>query len=91
LDKRVVTEIPNRKVSTMNTKEQFALALRIIGVLGLIYIVRTFVRTTMPPAGILIARLVCAVIGVYFIRGAFLLVEFAYPGAAAKSPEIAKT
>jgi len=40
----------------MNTKEQFALALRIIGVLGLIYIVRTFVRTTMPPAGILIAR-----------------------------------
>jgi len=91
LDKRVVTGIPNRKVSTMNTKEQFALALRVIGVLGIIYIVRSFVRTISPPAGILIVRLVCAIVGVYFIRGACLVVNFAYPGATAKPPESAKT
>jgi hypothetical protein len=91
LDKRAVPEIPNRKVSTMNTKEQFALALRVIGVLGIIYIFRAFVRNISPPAGILIVRLVCAVIGVYFIRGASLVVNFAYPGTAAKSSESAKT
>jgi hypothetical protein len=75
----------------MNTKEQFALALRVIGVLGIIYIVRAFVRNISPPADILIVRLVCAVIGVYMIRGASCVVEFAYPGAAAKPPESAKT
>jgi hypothetical protein len=75
----------------MNTKEQFALALRVIGVLGIIYIVRSFERSFSPPLGILIARLVCVIIGVYFIRGAALLVDFAYPGATAKSPESAKT
>jgi len=70
----------------MNTKEQFALALRIIGVLGVIYITRAFVRTTLPPVGTLVVRLVCAMIGVYFIRGASMVVNFAYPGSAAKSP-----
>jgi hypothetical protein len=74
----------------MNTKEQFALALRIIGVLGIIYIVRAFERSISPPACILITRLVCAIIGVYFIRGGALVVNFAYPGETAKSPESAK-
>ena len=75
----------------MNTKEQFALALRIIGVLGIIYIVRSFERSISPPVGILITRLVCAIIGVYLIRGASLVVDFAYPGATAKSPESAES
>ncbi len=75
----------------MNTKEQFALALRIIGVLGIIYIVRAFERNILPPAAILIIRLVCAGIGIYLIRGGSLLVNFAYPGTATKSPESGKT
>ena len=63
----------------MKPSEAFALALRIIGVLGIIYLVRSFIWHPSPPAVILILKLACAVIGVYFIRGASLLVAFAYP------------
>jgi hypothetical protein len=75
----VITETPNKKVSTMKPQEQFALALRIIGVLGMIYIVRAFVRVPSPTNLALIVRLASILIGAYLIRGATLLVKFAYP------------
>ena len=68
----------------MKPKEQFALALRVIGVLGIAYIWRAFARNASPPALLLILRIVSLLIGVYFIRGASLLVKFAYP---ASTPE----
>jgi hypothetical protein len=63
----------------MKAREQFALALRIIGVLGIAYVVRTFVRNPAPMTLALIARVVSVLIGAYFIRGASLLVKIAYP------------
>ncbi|MGA2659404.1 MAG: hypothetical protein ABSH34_18015 [Verrucomicrobiota bacterium] len=63
----------------MNAKEQFALALRIIGVLSLMYILRTFIRNPSPKVAMLIVELACAAIGVCFIRGMPSLVKFAYP------------
>jgi hypothetical protein len=63
----------------MKPREQFALALRIIGVLGIAYVVRTFVRNPSPAMLALIARVVSVLIGAYFIRGAALLVKIAYP------------
>jgi hypothetical protein len=71
----------------MKAKEQFALALRIIGVLGIMYILRSFVRNVSPPIVDLIVRLVCAAIGVYLIRGAPQLVAFAYPESTPATPE----
>jgi hypothetical protein len=71
----------------MKPNEQFALALRIIGVLGLIYVLRTFVRNPHPEFVFLIIRIVCAVIGVYLIRGAAMLVKFAYPQTALEREE----
>ena len=72
----------------MNKKEQFALALRIIGVLGIIYIARAFTRLP-DPGGLYwwISRLVCLAIGVYFVRGACLVVNFAYPQSAPEQPD----
>ena len=70
---------PNSEINTMKPQEQFALALRIIGVLSLMYLLRAFVRNASPPAIILIIRLACAVIAVLMIRGAPALVKFAYP------------
>jgi hypothetical protein len=74
----------------MKSKEQFALALRIIGVLGIMYLLRTFVRNHSPATVVLILRLVCAVIGVYLIRGAPRLVRFAYPESTPETPEKTK-
>lgn len=71
----------------MKPQEQFALALRIIGVLSLIYILRTFVRIPSPPALILIIRIACAVVAILLIRGAPPLVKFAYPDSARATPE----
>ena len=84
---QVINATPNRKVGTMKAKEQFALALRIIGVLGIMYVLRTFVRNPSPAIVVLIIRLVFAVIGVYLIRGAPQLVRFAYPESAPETPE----
>jgi hypothetical protein len=67
----------------MKPQEQFALALRIIGVLGMIYIVRAFVRHALPTNLALIGRVASILIGAYFIRGAPLLVKFAYPESMA--------
>lgn len=72
----------------MNAKEQFALAVRIIGVLSLLYIVRTFIRSPSPAAVALVERVACAVIAVWFIRGIRPLIEFAYPNS--EPPEKAK-
>jgi hypothetical protein len=72
----------------MNTKEHFALALRIIGVLSLMYVLRTFVRNPSPAIAILIVRLACAAVGVWLVRGMPPLVKFAYPDS--EPPEKAK-
>lgn len=71
----------------MKPKEQFALAIRVIGVLGIMYIARHFAWNPSPGVRTLVARLVCLAIGVYFIRGAALLVNFAYPEPTPASPE----
>ena len=63
----------------MKAKEQFALVLRIIGVLGMMYVLRSFVRTPWPGVVFVIIRLLYLAIGAYFIRGAPRLVQFAYP------------
>ena len=63
----------------MKPTEQFALALRIIGVLGIAYIARAFVWNPAPPIHSLIFRIASVLIGAYFIRGAPLLVKLAYP------------
>jgi hypothetical protein len=69
----------SRKVKEMKPREQFALALRVIGLLGIAYVLRTVVRNPVPPTSLLIVRVVSVLIGAYFIRGASLLVKFAYP------------
>jgi len=71
----------------MKAKEQFALALRVIGVLGIIYVLRAFVRSPLPEVVVLVVRVACAVCGLYLIRGAPLLVKFAYPDSTAEPPE----
>jgi hypothetical protein len=65
----------------MKPNEQFALALRIIGVIGIAYVARAFVRNAAPTTLILVLRVASLLVGVYFIRGASLLVNFAYPGS----------
>ncbi len=69
----------------MKAKEQFALVLRVIAVLGLIYLARSVLRNASPNAMFLITRLVAAVIGLYLLRGAPLLVRFAYPEEPAEA------
>jgi len=68
----------------MNSKEWFELFLRIIGVLGIIIIVRhaLYLSPVCPMHGclfILIKRVIGVLVGLYLIRGAPLLVKFAYP------------
>jgi hypothetical protein len=75
----VIAETTRRRVIEMKPREQFALALRIIGVLGIAYVARTFIRSPTPPMLYMIIRVACVLLGAYFIRGASLLVTFAYP------------
>jgi hypothetical protein len=66
----------------MNSKELFALFLRIVGTLGLIIIVRHALQLGPPstaPTYLLIKRVIGALVALYFMRGAPLLVKFAYP------------
>ena len=67
----------------MQSKERFALALRIIAVVGIICIVRNFGllvgRGELPHALHLSIRLIYLAVGLYLLRGAPLLVKFAYP------------
>jgi hypothetical protein len=83
----MTNQTPNRKVSRMKAREQFALALRVIGVSGIIYVLRAFVRSPLPEVVVLVVRVVCAVFGLYLIRGTPLLVKFAYPESTAEPPE----
>jgi hypothetical protein len=82
----VITETVSRKVREMKTTEQFALALRIIGVLGIAYVIRAVVRNPVPATYVLVVRVLSVLIGAYFIRGGCLLVKFAYPEATPEPP-----
>ncbi|MGA2281413.1 MAG: hypothetical protein ABSG80_14050 [Verrucomicrobiota bacterium] len=66
----------------MNSKELFTLFLRIVGILGVIFIVRHVLASfpaCTPSVYLLIKRVVGALVALYLIRGAPLLVKFAYP------------
>lgn len=66
----------------MKSKEIFALVLRIIGVIGVLYEVRLLVRFKLDlPTASIVVRVVYILIALYFIRGASLLVKWAYPKA----------
>ncbi len=71
----------------MKAKEVFGLVLRIFGVVGLAYCIRHIVKNPTDPTIILVARVVFALIALYMIRGASLLVNFAYPECPACSNE----
>jgi|HubBroStandDraft_6_1064221.scaffolds.fasta_scaffold612070_2 hypothetical protein len=64
----------------MKSKEIFALLLRVIGVIGILYEVRLLVRFDRYWAiDFVIVRVVYILIGLYFIRGGSQLVKWAYP------------
>lgn len=71
----------------MKPSELFALALRIIGLIGLAYIARAFVRVPSPPTLVLVGRVVSILVAVYFVRGGSLLVRWAYPALPAEPAE----
>lgn len=67
----------------MNSKEQFTLFLRIVGILGIVFIVRHALESasvSTAPAYLLIKWIAGVLVALYLIRGAPLLVKFAYPG-----------
>ena len=71
----------------MKSKEIFALILRVIGVLGIISVVRHLMDDLTvgfePLSGIYFGRkMVYLLLGLYFIWGAPHLVKFAYSGQA---------
>ncbi len=67
----------------MNSKELFALFLRLVGVLGIIFILRhalDAIPSWSLPVYLLIIKWVIGVcVGIYMIRGAPLVVKFAFP------------
>lgn len=66
----------------MNSKELFGLFLRIVGVLGIIFILRHALEcfpTCTTSVYQLVKWVIGALVGLYLIRGAPLLVRFAYP------------
>jgi len=63
----------------MKAKEQFALVLRVLAVLGLMYLVRGVVRHPLPDAPVIVVRVVCVLVGLYMLRGAPWVVKFAFP------------
>ncbi len=67
----------------MNSKELFALFLRIVGVLGVIFIVRHALTSaptySLLPVSLHIKWLVGVLVSFYLIQGAPLLMKFAYP------------
>jgi len=71
----------------MKTKEVFGLVLRTFGMIGLAYCIRRIVRNPTDPALLLLARVVFAAVAVYMIRGAPLLLKFAYPECAEGAPK----
>ncbi len=75
----------------MKTKETFALLLRVIGVLGIAYVVHNIVHSLLggSQAAIIyyVIQVVYMCIGVYFLRGAPLLLNFCYPEKSVTAPE----
>jgi hypothetical protein len=66
----------------MHSKDLFALVLRIVGVVGIIFVIRQLdfvMEMGTPKAGYLVLKLVYLAIGIYLLRGAPMLVRFAYP------------
>ena len=66
----------------MNSKEMFALFLRIVGMLGIIFIVRHALEQgpAFPvPTFAIVKWVIGMLVGFYFIKGAPLIVNFAYP------------
>jgi predicted membrane protein len=67
----------------MNSKELFTLFLRIVGMLGVIHIVRNALlfgpTFTASLVYFIIKWVIGVLVGLYLIRGAPLLVKFAYP------------
>jgi len=74
----------------MNAKEWFTLFLRLVGVLGIIFIVRHVLEMTptwTSPMYLLILKWVIGVVmGLYLIRGAPLVVKFAFPDKSGTAP-----
>jgi hypothetical protein len=66
----------------MNSKEMFALFLRIVGMMGIIFIVRHVLEegpSFTVSAYAIVKWVIGVLIGLYFIKGAPLVVNFAYP------------
>ncbi|MGB7769292.1 MAG: hypothetical protein WBN22_10635 [Verrucomicrobiia bacterium] len=66
----------------MNSKEVFMLFLRVVGILGGLFIVRHVLETVSsctPSAYLIIKWVVGVLVALYLIRGAPWLVKFAYP------------
>lgn len=63
----------------MKPKELFAVILRVLAILGLMYVFRSVVRHPGAVAYTQVVRVIALLIGLYMIRGAPLLVKFAYP------------
>ena len=66
----------------MNSKELFGLFLRIVGVLGIIFII----HHVLPPSSqwcastyLIVKWAIGLLVGLYLVRGAPLLVKFAFP------------
>jgi uncharacterized membrane protein YczE len=73
------------KETVMHSKDLFGLVLRIVGLLGIILVVRQldFVMEMGPPkATYLVVKALYLAIGIYLMRGAPMLVSFAYPGGS---------
>jgi hypothetical protein len=75
----------------MKTKEMFALVVRVIGVVCLVYLVRNMVNHlihgSLPGDALyLVTRIIYVVLGAYLIRGAPHLVKFAYPTEPESGP-----
>ena len=69
----------------MNLKELFALFLRMVGVLGIIIIVRHALASAhieTVPVFVIVKWVIGVLVGLYFIRGAPLLVKFVFPASA---------
>ena len=69
----------------MNSKELFTLFLRAVGILGVIFIVRHALEQVpdgvTPPVFVIVKWVVGVLVGIYLVRGAPLLVKFAYPAS----------
>jgi hypothetical protein len=84
--KQVEQQEPQKKErqAHMNLKELFALFLRMVGVLGIIIIVRhalASVAIETVPVFVIVKWVIGVLVGLYFIRGAPLLVKFAFPAS----------